>query len=70
MGAHRILIATLAAGEERVIDLGAREAIVIPLAGGVRPSRAGGVVDQAELAGRESVWAGPATRHTLPAGGI
>lgn len=66
-----LLIATLAAGEERVIDLGAREAIVIPLAGGVhvRAERAG-VVDQAELAGRESVWAGASDAAYVPTGSI
>jgi len=65
-----LLVASLAPGERRVVDLGAREAVVVPLSGGpvdVLAERAG-VVDRATLAGRESVWAGSSDTAYVPTG--
>jgi 5-deoxy-glucuronate isomerase len=64
-----LLVATLTPGEVREVELAGREAIVIPLAGGVhvRAERSGRV-DEASLAGRESVWSGPSDVVYVPTG--
>ncbi|MCO5303291.1 MAG: 5-deoxy-glucuronate isomerase [Phycicoccus sp.] len=65
-----LLVATLAPGAAQSIELGSREAIVVPLSGGavsVESARAG-VVDRATLAGRESVWSGPSDTAYVPTG--
>ena len=64
-----LLVATLTPGEVREVELAAREAVVIPLSGGVhvRAERSGRV-DEASLAGRESVWSGPSDVAYVPTG--
>ena len=65
-----LLVATLAPGVGRTLDLDAREAMVVPLSGGavVVESERDGVRDRATLAGRESVWSGPSDTAYVPTG--
>lgn len=65
-----LLVGTLTPGESRVVELGSREGIVVPLSGGdvslhcLRDR----VEGSATLAGRESVWAGAADTAYVPTG--
>ena len=66
-----LLIASLTPDDCRSIDLGDREAIIVPLSGAcevtaLRPGES--VADQVTLAGRESVWAGPTDVAHVPTG--
>ncbi len=66
-----LLVASLTPGECRSIDLGDREAVVVPLAGScdvtaLLPGET--VAAQVTLAGRESVWAGPTDVVHVPTG--
>ena len=65
-----LLVASLAPGTSRTLDLGAREAIVVPLSGGAVAveSERDGVRDRATLAGRESVWSGASDTAYVPTG--
>ncbi len=64
-----LLVTSLVEGDVRTLDLGEREAIVVPLSGGVDVAAVGrGGSDRATLAGRESVWAGPSDTAYIPAG--
>ena len=64
-----LLVATLTPGEVREVELAAREAVVIPLSGGVHVrAEHSGRVDEASLAGRESVWSGPSDVAYVPTG--
>ena len=63
-----LLTARLAAGDTRSVDLSAHEAVVVPLAGGVRLTVThDGVSQEIVLAGRESVWSGPTDVAYVPA---
>jgi 5-deoxy-glucuronate isomerase len=67
--AHTALsVGRLADGETRTLETGGRECIVVPLAGsvGVTCVDASGEKHEAELAGRESVFAGPTDVAYLP----
>ncbi len=66
-----LLVTTLAEGDVRTLDLGEREAIVVPLSGGVDVvAECCGVTDRASLAGRESVWSGPSDTAYVPTGSL
>ena len=58
----------LGTGDRRTVDIGAREAIVVPLSGSVRVTctDAAGLTHTADLAGRSSVFAGPADVAYVP----
>lgn len=64
-----LLVTTLAPGEQRTIDLGDREAVVLPLSGGVgATAEVGGQQHSAQLVGRDSVWAGATDVAYVPTG--
>ncbi len=65
-----LLVAGLGQGEQRTVDCGSWEYVVVPLAGGVsvQATDPGGTKHEAELAGRASVFAGPADVAFVPAG--
>jgi 5-deoxy-glucuronate isomerase len=65
-----LLVAALDAGEERTVDCGGRELVVVPLSGSatVRATDADGAEHEAALAGRPSVFAGPTDVAFVPAG--
>ncbi|AKU16150.1 5-deoxy-glucuronate isomerase [Luteipulveratus mongoliensis] len=63
-------IAELAPGGEVMVDLAGAEAIVVPLSGAVTVTLEGtGQTETVELAGRESVFAGPTDVAYAPPGG-
>ena len=62
-----LLVTTLAAGQERVVELGAREAVVLPLTGGVDvTAEVGGQTHTATLTGRADIWAGASDVAYVP----
>lgn len=63
-------VATLAAGDTRVLEAGDWEHVVVPLNGGVHITSVAldGGRCEAELAGRQSVFAGPTDTAYVPAG--
>lgn len=65
-----LLVTTLAPGDTRTVDLGRREAIVLPLSGtGVDvEATSARATAGARLAGRESVWSGAADAAYVPTG--
>lgn len=64
-----LTVLRLAAGESWSSELPDRESIVVPLSGGCRVAAADGAGEHtADLAGRESVFAGPTDIAYLPAG--
>ena len=65
-GYSSLRVATLAPGQEVSLETGDDEAVVVPLSGDVRVAVQGG--DTYELAGRASVFSGPADVLYLPQG--
>lgn len=65
-----LLTATLASGESRTLDLGDREAVVVPLSGAVDLSvtTASGESHAVRMRGRSSVFAGPTDVAYVPPG--
>jgi 5-deoxy-glucuronate isomerase len=65
-----LLVAALDRGEERTVDCGRWEYVVVPLSGSatVHATDAGGTKHEAELAGRAGVFAGPTDVAFVPAG--